>query len=363
MFSEKAKVNADACRFCWMCRHVCPVGLVTGKEGNNARAKGLLISMHERGIFLNADAMKLMYECCLCKACTNDCATGYDPSIFILEARTQAVVDGMVPANVQEVIERVETGSIYKEEEDAALLEKIAKLPAKADMVLFLGENARRKSSAIAKAYLDLLEKAGIHYTVLKEEPSSGAQYCELVGKVDEVRTMAQSCLNALSETGAKTIVVLDPTDCAFFKHFCAEWGILPEANVITATAYAEKLIESGKLTPRNLGIRVTFHDPCRLARDLEETASARNILASMGVDVGELFLNKKLTKCCGGALLGETYPEIADKTIANRWADVETARETFLITACPCCYSMMQKEIPEGTKLEDIFVLLNSAC
>ena len=49
MFSEKAKKHADACRFCWMCRHLCPVQLVTGKETNTPRAKGLQVSLIERG--------------------------------------------------------------------------------------------------------------------------------------------------------------------------------------------------------------------------------------------------------------------------------------------------------------------------
>lgn len=39
MFSEKSKKNADACRFCWMCRHLCPVQLVTGKETNTPRPR------------------------------------------------------------------------------------------------------------------------------------------------------------------------------------------------------------------------------------------------------------------------------------------------------------------------------------
>ena len=50
MFSEKAKKNADACRFCYMCRHLCPVELVTGKENNTPRGKGLQVSMIERGM-------------------------------------------------------------------------------------------------------------------------------------------------------------------------------------------------------------------------------------------------------------------------------------------------------------------------
>lgn len=50
MYSEKAKKHADACRFCYMCRHLCPIELVTGKENNTPRAKGLQVSMMERGM-------------------------------------------------------------------------------------------------------------------------------------------------------------------------------------------------------------------------------------------------------------------------------------------------------------------------
>ena len=85
MFSEKAYKNAEACRFCWMCRHLCPVQLVTGKETNTPRAKGLLVSMMKRGMPMEADSARTMYECLLCGACTNDCATGFDPLVFIRE--------------------------------------------------------------------------------------------------------------------------------------------------------------------------------------------------------------------------------------------------------------------------------------
>lgn len=114
MFSEKAKKHADACRFCWMCRHLCPVQLVTGKETNTPRAKGLLVSMIERGMPMEEDTAKTMYECLLCGACTNDCATGYDPLIYIREGRTQALVNGVAPDYVKEAINRIaESGNLY----------------------------------------------------------------------------------------------------------------------------------------------------------------------------------------------------------------------------------------------------------
>ena len=58
MFSEKADKTVNACRFCWMCRHICPVGLATGKESNTPRAKALMISMTEKGIDLKRPAAR-----------------------------------------------------------------------------------------------------------------------------------------------------------------------------------------------------------------------------------------------------------------------------------------------------------------
>ncbi len=101
MISQNAMRHAEKCRFCWMCRHLCPVQHQTGKELNTPRAKGLLLSMVNKGAqTFDQDMALAMYECVLCDACTNDCATGYQPPLFIREARTQAVVNELAPEAV-----------------------------------------------------------------------------------------------------------------------------------------------------------------------------------------------------------------------------------------------------------------------
>ena len=91
MISQNALHHAEKCRFCWMCRHLCPVQHQTGKELNTPRAKGLLLSMvNEKAQEFDKDMGQAMYECLLCDACTNDCATGYQPPLFIREARTRS---------------------------------------------------------------------------------------------------------------------------------------------------------------------------------------------------------------------------------------------------------------------------------
>ena len=85
----------DACRFCWMCRHLCPVALVTGNEADTPRGRAFVLSMDRRGYKFNSDQVDMIYRCNLCYACTDDCATGYDPTVFTRAARTKAVVGNM----------------------------------------------------------------------------------------------------------------------------------------------------------------------------------------------------------------------------------------------------------------------------
>ena len=114
MISQNALHHAEKCRFCWMCRHLCPVQHQTGKELNTPRAKGLLLSMvNKKAQEFDKDMGQAMYECLLCDACTNDCATGYQPPLFIREARTEAVVSEVAPQSVMKLIEEYSHPQFY----------------------------------------------------------------------------------------------------------------------------------------------------------------------------------------------------------------------------------------------------------
>ncbi len=357
MFSEKAKKNADACRFCWMCRHLCPVQLVTGKETNTPRAKGLQVSMIERGMPMEHDCAKTMYECMLCGACTNDCATGFDPLIFIREARTEAVVNGTVPAEVEKVIDRVtETGNIYGEK---ACKVNLDGLDEKGDLLVWLGATARYSVPETAEAFLSLLKKAHVNFAVLKDEPASGSALGDLTGFVEDVRTQAVAAGKAIAASGAKKLVVLDSYDAALMRHEYKEWGVeLPE--IVTATAFTDELIKSGKLNPEKKAEVVSYHDGSRLARDLDEHQPARDILTAMGCEIHEMWQNRRLAKCCGSAVAGQFMPEIRAKVAANRWNDLLRTDAKILIAACPQSTEGLKAVVPEGCEYRDLFVMLN---
>lgn len=364
MLSENARHIADACRFCWMCRHLCPAGLATGREVNTPRARGLLVSMDSRGIPLSADSVDAMFQCCLCGACTNDCATGWDPTVFIREARRDAVVRNLLPPAARQVLDRALTGDISGKSPDKNLTAAIAALPKTADIVLYLGSEGLRGGAASSMGLIATLRAAGTVFTVLRDEPDSGAILYDLMGMTDDIRRMAEQCLDRIRAAGGKTVIAADPTCARFFKRECEEMGLLNGLAVVTATAFVEECVVSGKLTPGSLSVTsATFHDPCRLARDLDETESARNILRALGISVTEMFLNRKLATCCGGPVLGALYPALGADVATARWTDTVAAGEDVLITACPRCLAVMAATAPAGKRVMDIFALVAEAC
>ena len=358
MFSEKAIKNADACRFCWMCRHLCPVQLVTGKETNTPRAKGLHVSMIERGMPMEADCAENMYECLLCGACTNDCATGFDPLVFIREGRIQANVLGLVPDRVQSVLDRIDaTGNMYGCTDCKV---NFGNAPETADTLMWLGETARYSQPEVAEAFMRILRKANVTFAVLRNEPASGSALGDLLGYVEDVRVMARRASKAIAETGAKRVVVLDSYDAALMLHEYKEWGVeLPE--IMTATAFVDELIREGRLNPEKQKQIVSYHDGSRLARDLDEHAPARNILTAMGCEIHEMWQNRRMAKCCGSAVFGCYHPKLRRQVAENRWEDMLRTDARIMIAACPQSTEALSETVPDGCAYCDLFILLDS--
>ena len=206
MFSKESARQAEACRFCWMCRHICPVAGSTGNEGWTPRARGLLVSLIERGVKYDADIAEAMYHCTLCDACANDCATGYKPSDFIREARTLAMVEDIAPPAVLKAVDTLNScGNIFGCR--SGVWEQAGACPDGAEVLLYLGQVSNAVLPQPALSYMSLLKKAGVQFALLKGEPPSGAYLSEMIGFTGEVQAMAASAADQIAASGARTLV------------------------------------------------------------------------------------------------------------------------------------------------------------
>ena len=358
MISQKAMQHAEKCRFCWMCRHLCPVQHQTGKELNTPRAKGLLLSMVAKNTAqFDKDMAEAMYECMLCDACVNDCCTGYQPPVYIREARTEAVVNDLAPKAVMDVIENIEnSGTIYGEKKPSFAQDG-------KDVLVYIGEVAAVKAPGMAKALLSLLQKAGISAKVLDNEPASGTMLADLMGYVDEVVQQAKACAAAINETGLP-VVVLDSYDAEIMKQHYAEWGCEIKTEVMTATSYVAKLLEEGKLSAKKADKGLgACHDDDRLARSFYEFAPIRAIAEAAGYTVTEMFLKERLAKSCGTSVAMAYMPEITCKVAQGRWQDLLRTDAAAMLVATPQAYECLSSKIPEGKALVDLYSALDEVC
>lgn len=354
MISQTAMRHAEKCRFCFMCRHLCPVQLQTGKEINTPRAKGLVLSMVNKGAQNFDESMaQAMYECLLCDACVNDCVTGYQPPLYIREARSMAVVNDIAPKAVMDLLNNIENcGNIYG-------MEKPSFAQDGTDVLVYIGEVAACKVPQMAKNLLAVLKKAGISAKVLENEPASGAMAADLMGYVEEVREQARVCADTINAAGLKTVVVLDSYDAEIMKQHYAQWGCEITADVVTATAFVANLIADGKLTHKTAAGLGACHDDDRLARTFHEFVPIREIAKAAGYNLTEMFNTERLAKSCGSAVSLAYMEPIIKKVAAGRWEDLKRTDSKIMLTASPQAYLCLSTAIPKDMELVDLFSAL----
>ncbi len=358
MMSEKCKQHVDSCRFCWMCHHICPIGNATGQERNTARARALGISLVNREAIDLSEIMDNIYECAGCGACVHDCITGWDPVMFTKETRLQAALDGKLPEYIMTLVSNcLETGNAYGKTATCDCLGETIKAHAdKKDTLLLLGVDAKFKACEQALKAIKVLDTAGMDFTVLENEPASGAQLDFLIGAASETKAQMEECAKALGEF--KTVVVYDPNDAKAIKQLYKEYGIEVSANVVTYTFFVAGLLKEGKLEAKRSEKAVVFQDPYQLSRSLEETEEAREIVMSYAV-LGEMLLNRAETVWAGNILMAEYMPEIIKKVAARRIFNAKSIGADTIVTASVSEYVSLKAvaEDVEIISIEDLIL------
>ncbi|MBE6611801.1 MAG: (Fe-S)-binding protein [Ruminococcaceae bacterium] len=351
LISQRSKETIDACRFCWMCRHLCPIGMATGQERNTARARALTLSLVERGAAELSDVIDNVYECALCGGCTNNCMTGWDPVKFTKEVRLEAINTGVAPEYILKLLDNIEAaGNAYGITELPGEIAELADACAeKTDTLLYLGTDVKYKNPAFAVDAAAVLRAAGVKFTVLADEPDSGAALDFLAGEAGETVDAAKKCAAALANF--KKVIVLDPADAKMMKHEYKEWDIAPECEIVTFTAFAASLIEDGTLSVKKLPVPAAYQDAFALVRDLDECEEPR-IIMNACTNLTEMLLNRKEMIWGGNTLMAEYIPDVIKLVSKNRWADAAHMNAKLLVVASPSEYVALANVKPDDMEI-----------
>lgn len=355
--TEKSKLHIDSCRFCWMCRHICPIGNATGQERNTARARALALSLVNRDALKLEDVIDNMYECATCGACAKECATGWDPVTFIKEARLSAALEGKTPVYINRLIDCcLDTGNAYGVTAlQSDLADKIAEHSKKTDLLLFLGTDARYAAPSSAINAIRVMEMSGLPFTVLENEPASGEQLEFLLGAAEETKAQMEKCVEELNHY--QSVVIFDPADAKLIKRTYQEYKLGCTANLLTFTTYLSK----AELDLHNTGHVVAFQDPFQLSRDLKETENPRSILEKCAV-LREMLLNRKDTMWAGNLLMAEYMPETVKKVSMDRIKNAQSVGINTIVTASVGENAALNAVAPEGFRIVSLEELVLEA-
>ena len=344
--TEKAKKIADSCRFCWMCRHICPIGNATGLERNTARARALGVSLVVRGATELKEIVDNVYECTLCGACTNNCMTGWDPKVFIQEVKTEIVLNGETPAYVMAMLEKyAATGNVYGKTA-CACLDGLYNTNSKT--ALFVGQDALYQSPESVKNAVALLSKAGVSVSLDKNQ-DSGAALWFLTGKTQETQNAAKTCAEMLN--AYETVVVYDPVDLKLMLHEYKEWGIEITAKVVGFNEYVLGLIESGALNVKKSANEYSLQDNYAYARELDDSVTGRKLIEKVGT-VKDMLLIGKEANLAGQLIMAEYMPAVMAQVAKDRWFNAKNMDCKTVVTENPAEYVALKATCPEGYRV-----------
>jgi Fe-S oxidoreductase len=327
--------TTDGCRYCWMCRHVCPTGFATKLETHTPHGYALLVASTSRGVAAwDADTIDALYHCADCGCCESHCATHQPLPEAITGARAAIAAAGRAPAAANDLRARLDAwGSAHGDP---------GPRPAQGTgaVGLFVGDAAR--DGAAIDAVQRLLARAGVTAVPVGVHRDTGLVASSL-GFVDTARTLATAVLADVAASGCRELLVLGPAErFAFERVYASRLGMAwPERVAVReVTAVLAEAQASGtlRLRPAADGAPWAYQEPDHAVR-VGARPWPRQLLAAALGEAGERRLLRRDERAhpsgtAGG--LDVTLPAVAAALAALRHADAAAAGATRLICEDP---------------------------
>jgi Fe-S oxidoreductase len=217
------------------------------------------------------------------------------------------------------------------------------------------------RAKKITKAFIKILNKAGVSFAVLGTEESCSGDPAKRAGNEFLFQMQAMTNIEVLNAYGVKKVVTACP-HC--FNTLKNEYpGLGGDYEVVHHTQFINQLLEEGRFSLEGgnyKGKRITYHDPCYLGRANDVFEAPRNLIKKLDAELVEMKRCKKRGLCCGaGGAQMFKEPEKGDKDVnVERTEEAIKTQPDIIAAACPFCNTMMTDGIKSKEKETSIAVL-----
>lgn len=359
-FSRLQLIEIDACVSCGRCEDVCPA-FEAGKPLSPRNVvqdlrHSIDAAKEETDLAGNVVGEETLWSCTACSACVDVCPLGVRPLTFITDLRRFLVGEGRIsgaPATALSKMQR--TGNPWGlPQQDRMQWAEGLEVPTvdenpDFDWLFWVGCAATfdRRTQKVARAIVQLLNKADISFAVLGTKERCTGESARRMGDEFVFQELAATNIENLQQHRVRRVVTHCP-HCLNslrrdYPQFGGEWEIVHHSELLA------ELIAEGRLqVPGEFSGKVTFHDPCYLARVQEISDAPRDVLkqamaASDSESLQELPRNREQTACCGAGGGRMWFDDAPEDRIGKGRIDeiVATGAETVAV-GCPFCLTML---------------------
>jgi len=226
------------------------------------------------------------------------------------------------------------------------------------------------RAKKITKAFVKILNKAGVSFAVLGTEESCSGDPAKRAGNEFLFQMQAVTNIEVMNGYGIKKVVTACP-HC--FNTLKNEYpGLGGSYEVVHHTQFLKDLVADGRITLEGgtyKGKRITYHDPCYLGRANNVYEAPRELIRKLDAELVEMKNCRQRGMCCGAGgaqMFKEAEKGDQEVNIARTEQALETQPE-IIAAACPFCNTMMtdgikNKEKEASVAIMDIAELIASA-
>ena len=242
----------------------------------------------------------------------------------------------------------------------------------KAEVVFWVGcaGSFDDRAKKITKAFVKILNHIHTPFAVLGTEESCSGDPAKRAGNEFLFQMQALQNITTLDAYGVSKIVTTCPHCFNTLKNEYPELG--GHYEVVHHTQFLKSLIEEGTLKVAGgtyKGKRITYHDPCYLARANRVFEAPRDLIKKLDAELVEMKSCKTKGSCCGAGgaqMFKDAEPGTKEVNIARTEEAMETQAE-IIAAACPFCTTMMtdgvkNKGQEEHIKIMDVAELIANA-
>ncbi len=337
------------CYQCAQCVPVCPIDVV-GDYGPRRIFRRVQTG---QDLFATAD----LWQCTTCMNCLRVCPKEVDMIQIMSAVRAEAVLGGNVPAELQETFENTfnygnPMGASPKKRhawtKQAGVEVPLIKDKKKAEWLWFVecypSYHPRGIEASIALARV--FDKLGVDYGILGADEKCSCDSQRLAGEVGLFEELAEHNLKLFKKYKVRKVLVTDPHALNALRKEYPKLG--GKFETVHYTTFLAPQMDSLGMH-KELGVTVTFHDPCYLGRHNGEYEAPRQMLAAIpGVTLIEMGRCRENSYCCGGGGGGMWLDGFMADHVSSRLSEervIEAVRTGADVLAVCCPYEVSRFE------------------